>query len=128
LSEAEAGNYSGSVSVVVGGQEQVVPLQLEISGAEVPDKGYNEGKRLSRLDWLNATVGIDEEIIRHFSPVEISGNMIKISGRTLEIGENGLPASIHSYFDPANETFLIWMKMWRKLPVWLEKRIRRICG
>ncbi len=104
LTGVKEGIYSGSVSVIANGKKQVVPLLLNVAGAEVPNHGYNEGNRLSRLNWLNSTAGIDEEITRGYIPVTIEENTINILGRKLNIAENGLPASIVSYFGPSNQS------------------------
>lgn len=102
LDDVKEGIYTGFTSVIAGGEKQTVPIQLEISGDIVPNHGYNEGKRLSRLNWLNSTVGIDEEITKGYIPLKLDGNEISILGRSLSIGQNGLPASIISYFAPSN--------------------------
>ena len=98
------GDYTGSVAVIVHGEKQIVPLQLKVSGATVPNHGFNEGSRLARLNWLNSTVGINEEITKGYLPVKTEGDNIHILGRTLTIAENGLPASIISYFGPSNQS------------------------
>ena len=100
------GNYSGSVSVFANGKKQVVPLLLKVAGEAVTNHGYNEGSRLSRLNWLNSAVGIDEEITKGYNPVMVDKNKISILGRTLKIAENGLPASIVSYFGTSNQTLV----------------------
>ncbi|HEX7411786.1 MAG TPA: glycoside hydrolase domain-containing protein [Bacteroidales bacterium] len=100
------GNYTGSVSVLANGERQTVPLLLKVGGEVVPNHGYNEGYRLSRLNWLNSTVGIDEEITKGYLPVKVEGNRISILGRMLNISENGLPASITSYFSPSNQSLV----------------------
>jgi hypothetical protein len=106
LDGVEKGNYSGSVSVFAGGKKQIVPLLLIVSGEVVPNHGYNEGIRLSRLNWLNSAVGINDEVTKGYTPVKVIGNSITILGRTLNIAENGLPASIISYFGPSNQSFV----------------------
>ncbi|MFA5814274.1 MAG: glycoside hydrolase domain-containing protein [Bacteroidales bacterium] len=104
LEDAGEGTYTGSVSVVAGGEKQTVPIRLNVTGEAVPNHGYNEGKRLSRLNWLNSTVGIDEEVTKGYPPVKVEENRISILGRTLTIAENGLPASIISYFTASNQS------------------------
>ena len=102
LSNIEKGTYNGSVTISDGNQKQSVTLQLDVSGEIVPDHGYNEGKNLSRLNWLNSTVGVDDSITRGYLPVSIERNRISILGRTLQIAENGLPGSIKTYFGMSN--------------------------
>ena len=106
LNGIEPGTYTGSVSVIAGGEKQMVPIRLKVFGEAVSNHGYNEGKRLSRLNWLNSTVGIDEEITKGYLPVKIEGNKISILGRTVIIGENGLPASIVTCFGPSNQSLV----------------------
>jgi hypothetical protein len=106
LNGVKEGNYKGSVSVIAEGKKQTIPIQLEVSGDAVPNHGYNIGNHLSRLNWLNSTVGINEEITKGYLPVKIDGNKINILGRTVIIAETGLPSSIISYFGPSNQSFV----------------------
>jgi hypothetical protein len=106
LEGVTAGAYSGSVTVLANGDKQIVPLQLEVSGEAVVNHGYDEGKRLSRLNWLNSTVGIDEEVTKGFLPIEIKKRTISILGRTLTLDRTGLPASIVSFFSPSNQSLV----------------------
>jgi hypothetical protein len=106
LEDIEKGNYAGSVSVLANGEKQTVPVRLIVKGEVVPNHGYNEGKRLSRLNWLNSTLGIDEEITKGYLPVKAENNTISILGRTLSIAPNGLPERIISYFGPSNQSLI----------------------
>jgi hypothetical protein len=100
------GNYTGSVSVLSNGEKQTVPLLLKVAGEVILNHGYNEGKHLSRLNWLNSTVGIDGEITKGYLPVKVEENKISILGRTLNIAKNGLPAAITSYFGASNQSLV----------------------
>lgn len=104
LSGAKKGEYTGFVSVTAAGEKRVVPLLLKVTGDEVPDHGFNEGSRLARLNWLNSTAGINDDITKGYTPVKATGNKVSILGRTLSIADNGLPASIISYFGPSNQS------------------------
>ncbi|AOW11406.1 hypothetical protein EM308_14125 [Flavobacterium gilvum] len=106
LKGVKEGSYTGSVSVSGNGKKQIIPILLTVSGEIVTDYGYNEGRRLSRLNWLNSTVGIDEKIAKGYNPVTVEGNTISILGRKLAIADNGLPASIISYFGASNQSFV----------------------
>jgi hypothetical protein len=106
LEGIEKGDYTGSVSVLANGKKQTVPLRLKVAGEVVSNHGYNEGSRLSRLNWLNSTVGIDEKITKGYLPVKIEGKKITILGRTLTIAENGLPSSVTSFFGPSNQSMV----------------------
>jgi len=104
LEGIDKGNYAGSVTVVSGKEEQSIPLQFNVAGDLVPNHGYNEGSRLSRLNWLNSRLGIDDEITNGYLPVKIENNTIHILGRTLSIAANGLPSAISSFFTPSNQS------------------------
>lgn len=106
LEQVEAGEYYGSLTVRVNNEKQVLPLRLKVGGETVENHGYNEGESLSRLNWLNSRISIDENITKGYLPVEIEKNRISILGRTMDIAENGLPASITSYFGPSNQTLV----------------------
>ena len=56
---------------------------------------------MSRLRWLNSTVGKDPDfIIPPFTPIEIQGKRLIILGREVLLSENGLPNQINSFFTP----------------------------
>jgi len=97
------GTYTGKIDVLAGESKQTAPVSVRISGEKVINRGYNEGNRLSRLNWLNSTTGINDDITLGFNPVEMNGyRCLSVLGRNLILSENGLPAAIHSYFTPSN--------------------------
>ncbi len=97
------GTYEGTVSIVADGMVQSIPIQLEVGGDMVHNHGFDEGSRLSRMTWLNNTVGIDSHITRGFEPVQREGHQIEILGRSVDIAPTGLPAMVTSYFEPSNQ-------------------------
>lgn len=104
LEGIHAGSYSGSLTVRASGHEQRIPLLLKVRGDPVEDHGYGEGKSMARLNWLNSTLGIDEEITRGYQELKVQKNRIHVLGRSLEIAESGLPGSIVSYFSASNQS------------------------
>lgn len=105
LPETAKGIYYGSVNISADGvHEKTLKIKLEISGKVVADHGFDEGKRLSRLAWLNSTVGINNKITKGYVPVSREDKVIKILGRSTEIGDNGLPEKIMSYFTSSNQS------------------------
>ena len=103
LAGVSKGNYSGVVTVVGNGEKQTIPVNLKVDGEAVANHGYDKGSGLSRLNWLNSTVGLNEDITKGYTPVEINKNTVQILGRTLQIDASGLPASINSFFGPSNQ-------------------------
>jgi len=79
-----------------------VRIVLDVSGPVVTDSGDSVAKQLSRLRWLDSTVGSEPTLTQPFTAVETSDRAIKVLGRDLVLGEDGLPAQIASHFSPAN--------------------------
>ena len=102
----EKGIYTGVVTIASGKEKQTIQLRLLVNGSVVKNQGYDEGKRLARLNWLNSTVGIDNTITKGYTPVKVEGKRINIVGRSLEIDPTGLPASIISFFSGSNDTIV----------------------
>ena len=103
LEHAMPGTYHGSVTVRSGGEEHTIPVQLVVDGERITNHGFNEGRRLSRMAWLNNTVGLDSAITHPYMPVRRNGNRLFILGRTMDIAPGGLPAAITSFFEPSNQ-------------------------
>lgn len=103
LAGVKEGTYIGSVSIAAGGMKQFIPLQLEVHGEKVSNHGFDEGRRLSRMAWLNSTVGMDSNVTRGFTPVMQDGRKLSILGRSLEIAPDGLPAMVTSFFESSNQ-------------------------
>ena len=103
LTEVMEGDYAGSVSIISDGEVQSMQVRLQVHGERVSNHGFNEGWRLSRLAWLNNTIGLDSNITRGFEPVKRNGNKLMILGRSMEIAPDGLPAMVTSFFEPSNQ-------------------------
>jgi hypothetical protein len=48
-------------------------------------------------------MGTDEKVTRPFTSVRRNGRTVRILGRTVELGSDGLPSAITSYFEPSNQ-------------------------
>ena len=104
LENVVTGTYKGTVTVSTGVEKQSLEIALKVAGDPVPNHGYDEGARLSRLNWLNSRSGINNEVTKGFLPVKTEGNKLSILGRTLTIADNGLPESYISYFESSNQS------------------------
>jgi len=103
-----SGSFSATgsfVATVTGADGQPlaepVTIQIEASGEPVPDHGDGNPQSLSRLRWLNSATAVDDEPVKGYEPLTVTGQTIRCLGRTLELGEDGLPVQIHSYFNRA---------------------------
>ncbi|MBK9391286.1 MAG: hypothetical protein IPN68_14225 [Bacteroidetes bacterium] len=104
LEGAAAGTYKGTVTVSSGAEKESLDIAVKVAGDPVPDHGYDEGARLSRLNWLNSRTGINNEVTKGFIPVKAEGNKLSILGRSLTIDDNGLISSYVSYFESSNQS------------------------
>lgn len=98
------GKYNGIVTITANHISQRIKIQLDVDGKKLDHQGFDEGKRLSRLAWLNSSVGLDDQITKGYVPIRRTGNVINILGRSMEIANNGLPAHITTYFTPSNQS------------------------
>ncbi len=83
-----------------------VDVILKIAGAPAENQGFDTGKSLARLAWLNTTLGEDDSVTKGFEPLSRTGRQIHILGRTLTVGPDGLPQQILSFFEPSNQFLL----------------------
>ncbi len=88
-----------TVETVECGSETVT-LKLDCQGKSIVDKGDDDPYRLSRLRWLNSTIGSEDAVISPYIPVTRSGDTFAILGRDVTLGKSGLPHAIHSYYTP----------------------------
>jgi hypothetical protein len=99
------GIYRGKVAVSAEGiSENIVELVLNIKPELIPNHGDDQPQHMTRLRWLNSTLGSDTSfIVPPFIPVELKNNEVSLLGRKVMIGENGLPAGIQSFFPTGND-------------------------
>lgn len=103
------GRYETRVTISAANVQPItVRVGLTVSGAAVKNHGLDGGKSLSRLSWLNSTVGADEKITRGFRPIRREGTRLQILGRTVDIDTTGLPAQILTSFEPSNQFLTSW--------------------
>ncbi len=98
-----SGQYRGQV-IISGGPKACgqVDIILNVAGDPVLDQGDSVAKNLSRLRWLDSTVGAEPTLTRPFVAVETEDRTVRVLGRELTLGENGLPAQITSFFNSSN--------------------------
>lgn len=74
---------------------------FELADIPVVNNGYNDLWRLSRLNWLNSSLAIDETLVKPFVSPTLSDDCLAILGREISLGDNGLPQQVCSKFDEA---------------------------
>jgi len=95
------GDYVGEVAVSAANLlAQKISLKIKVEDKVLSDSGDSELWRQSRLRWLNSQLAVNDEVVKPYRPLEVKGRTIKCLGRTLTLGENGLPVRIESFFTP----------------------------
>jgi hypothetical protein len=79
---------------------QSIEVELHVAGSTIEAGGDNVPERLSRLRWLNSTLAQDDSLIKPFTPVTRTHDLLSILGRSVKIGASGLPTDIWSSFTP----------------------------
>ncbi|MCP4642095.1 MAG: hypothetical protein GY851_16750 [bacterium] len=103
LEALAAGRYAGRVTVQPeGAPATTVSLTIDIAEDIIAEHGDNEQGRLSRLRWLNSTLGLDDDIIPPYTPLAVDGSRVGCLLRDVTFGPDGLPASIR-----ANDTEIL---------------------
>lgn len=98
--DASPGSYRGVVEVSAADQRRSVEITVRVSASLVIDHGVGEPSRLARLAWLDGTAGQDHQVVAPLTPVAVAGDRLNILGRSVELGDYGLPAQITSTFSP----------------------------
>ncbi|MCX7598251.1 MAG: DUF6067 family protein, partial [Armatimonadetes bacterium] len=89
------GLYQGTVRVQpIGAEATDVKLRINVSGPVLEDHGDSELWRMSRLRWLNSTLGIDDEVVPPLTPLKVKGDTVECILRAVRFGPTGLPVSI----------------------------------
>lgn len=105
LTGVKPGIYKGKVIVSSSRGKVKLPVSITVCDGIVEEKGCSSGNNLSRMSWLNSTLGQEPTVTKGFNPLKRDGNVIKLLGRELIIGEDGFPAGFKSYFNKSVETF-----------------------
>jgi hypothetical protein len=99
--DAAPGDYTGTLSVGARGTVTTsIKLTLTVQPTTITAAGDDDPARLSRLRWLNSTLAVDDDLVPPYTPVTVAGRTVSVLGRTVIIGDTGLPSSIKSYFAP----------------------------
>jgi hypothetical protein len=98
---ALAGKYTGTVTIQPAGEAaQTVVVTLNVNNQILADGGDSTPEKMTRLKWLNSTLGQDDTVIPPYSPLQVRGHNIGLLGRNLVLNRFGLPEQIQSFFTP----------------------------
>ena len=95
------GTYTGTATITAVGTAPVaVRLAVVVGRDSVLHGGADEPWKLTRLAWLNSTRGHRNEVIAPYTPIVVEGRTLRILGRSITLGDDGLPVRIESFFTP----------------------------
>jgi len=101
--DQQAGTYKGKVSVsATGTNEYTIDVIIHITNEVAENRGYNIPINMSRLNWLDSSIGIDDEVFAPYTPVTVNKSTISILGRKLTFNRFGFPSKITSSFTSSN--------------------------
>jgi hypothetical protein len=104
--ELSPGRYQGEATFFarIDGKPyaEKLPLTLDIGPAVPAGADPLDGSDMSRLGWLNSTLGSDDTPTKGYTPIRGDGLAVSCLGRRVRLGPEGLPTSIVSYFSPDN--------------------------
>jgi len=93
--DAPGGTYQGAVAVRPAGLKgKEIKLVLQVAGEVLADRGDGDLWRLSRLRWLDSTIGLDETVTAPYTPLVVNASTVKCLGRDIAFGAAGLPKDI----------------------------------
>ncbi len=89
------GDYTGTLTLHAKSVDDVdVQLSLQVTGPVLQDAGDSELWRLARLRWLDSTIGLDDDVVAPYTPLEVDGRNIACLGRRVRLTASGLLDSI----------------------------------
>ncbi len=92
-----SGVYTGTIHLQPEGlEESIIHLRVTITGAPLKDAGDSESWRLSRLRWLDSTIGLEEKVVPPYTHVKVKGSQVEILGRSVRFNRLGFPESVVS--------------------------------
>ncbi len=98
------GVYRGQVTVMAKNAPAAeLALELTVKQTRIAAHGDRDLWRMARLRWLDSTIGLDDENFPPYPPVTLdgTGRTAQVLGRSVTLGDHGLPARIVSTFTPS---------------------------
>jgi len=92
-----SGLYDGKLTISAKGQSPTdISVSINVTGDPLPDHGVSDLWRMSRIAWLDSSLGIDDEVIPPYTPLKIENNSSECLDRKVTFAPSGLPSSIVS--------------------------------
>ncbi|MGZ3750703.1 MAG: glycoside hydrolase domain-containing protein [Mucilaginibacter sp.] len=99
--DAVASTYSGKAIVKAKGKPaKEIQISITVNNSLLRDGGVDEPWKMTRLRWLNSTMAQENTVIAPYTPLIVKNNSINLLGRKVEIGKDGFPSQIQTFFTP----------------------------
>lgn len=92
-----------SITIQTESECRSFDLILNIISSPVANNGYNDLWRLSRINWLNSKLCIDDQIVKPYITPSIIDERLSALGKEIELNSCALPKQIYSKFNEAIE-------------------------
>lgn len=99
--KAKASTYTGTVTInATNTAPTKINVSLKVLSKAVDENGINEPQKQTRLAWLNSTMAQQNEVIKPYLPLQLTGNEISLLGRKINLNPSGFPEKIQTFFTP----------------------------
>lgn len=88
------GVYKGIVALVRTEGPIPIDVELEVKEDFVRAGGADQLDRLSRIGWLNSTIGSEATTTAPYTPLQIDHRTVSCLGRQVTFGDDGFPTSV----------------------------------
>jgi hypothetical protein len=93
--------YRSTITLSAPGHaSQSLPVVITVTQRSIAARGDDEPWRLSRLRWLDSRIALDDDVVRPFAPIEVRDRRLRVLGREVRLGDDGLPEGLFSSFAP----------------------------
>lgn len=92
-----------SITLKTQTEEISFDMLFHIITSPVENSGYNDLWRLSRIDWLNSDMCINDSVVKSYISPKADNGEFKILGRSVTLSDNGLIDNVNSYFNESIE-------------------------
>jgi hypothetical protein len=88
------GVYKGTLALARTESSLPIHIELEIKEDFIRAGGVDQPERLSRIGWLNSTIGAEQTTTAPYTPLQITQRTASCLGRQVTFGEDGFPSSV----------------------------------
>jgi len=96
------GVYKGTVKVTADqSAPTTIPITLQVENKMAVEHNISRPELQTRLTWLNSTLAQKNEVIKPYTPLQVTDQSISLLGRKVILNETGFPEQLQTFFTPA---------------------------